>query len=183
MTDEPTMEEDEEEVSAPPRKVRRKVRVPAGSTTGTATTVAATAKGAGVLLATDAKWIYDEVDAALAEPGREVRWIRRGKDVLTAVAEQTPELVVLDLQIGNMGGMAACMALNLEEGAGRLPHVPVLMLLDREPDVFLARRCEADGWLVKPLDAIRLRKAAKAVLAGGAYQELVPEGTTAGAIT
>ena len=47
---------------------------------------------------------------------------------------------MLDLQIGNMGGMAACMALHLEESGGRLPHLPVLMLLDRQADVFLARR-------------------------------------------
>ena len=29
------------------------------------------------------------------------------------------------------------------------------MLLDRDADVFLARRSDADGWLVKPLDAFR----------------------------
>ena len=40
------------------------------------------------------------------------------------------------------------------------------MLLDREADVFLARRSEADGWLVKPLDAFRLRRAATAILDG-----------------
>ncbi len=34
------------------------------------------------------------------------------------------------------------------------------MLLDRAHDVFLARRRDADGWIVKPLDAFRLRRAA-----------------------
>ena len=63
--------------------------------------------------------------------------------------------------------MATCMQLRLEEGAGRLPQLPVLMLLDRHADVFLARRSDADGWLVKPLDAFRLRRAADALLAGG----------------
>jgi DNA-binding response OmpR family regulator len=79
--------------------------------------------------------------------------------------------VVLDLQIGNMGGMAACLEVRLEEGAGRLGHVPVLMLLDRRADVFLARRSEADGWLVKPLDPIRLRRAVTALLGGGSYHD------------
>ena len=45
---------------------------------------------------------------------------------------------VLDLQIGSMGGMAVTMALRLDESSGRLPHVPVLMLLDRVADVHLA---------------------------------------------
>ena len=128
-----------------------------------------------VLVAADADWIHDEVEAALANPERKVRWVRRGMDVPHTVAELSPELVVLDLQIGNMGGMATCMALHLEAGAGRLPRVPVLMLLDREADIFLARRSDADGWLIKPIDAFRLRKAASALLAGGRYTEGVPE--------
>ena len=33
------------------------------------------------------------------------------------------------------------------------------MLLDRRPDVFLARRSGAEGWMVKPLDPLRLRRA------------------------
>ena len=119
-----------------------------------------------VLLATDADWIHDEVDAALAAPGTAVRRVRTGADVLPAAKEKAPQLVVLDLQIGNMGGMAACMALHLEESGGRLPHLPVLMLLDRQADVFLAQRSAADGWLIKPLDAFRLRRAAQALLRG-----------------
>ena len=70
------------------------------------------------------------------------------------------------MQIGNMGGIATCLHLRHEAGAERLPEVPVLMLLDRQADVFLARRSDADGWVVKPLDAFSLRKAATAVLDG-----------------
>lgn len=127
-----------------------------------------------VLIATDADWIYDEVAAALGGDNH-VRRVRRGFDVPTAVAENPPDLVVLDLQIGNMGGMATCITLRLDAGGGRLPDVPILMLLDREPDVFLARRSQADGWVIKPLDAFRLRKAANALLDGGTYTEGVPD--------
>jgi DNA-binding response OmpR family regulator len=132
-----------------------------------------------VLIATDADWICDEVDAALAGPDREVRRVRHGRDVQPAVAAETPELVVLDLQIGNMGGMATCLTLRLEEGAGRLPRVPILMLLDRAADVFLAQRSEADGWLIKPIDAFRLRRAAAALIDGGRHVEGVPDETDA----
>ena len=124
-----------------------------------------------MLLATDADWIHDEIDAALGGAGTTVRRVRRGVDVLPAIKEAEPDLVVLDLQIGNMGGMACCMSIRLEEGAGRLDHIPVLMLLDRDADLFLARRSDADGWLIKPLDAFRLRRAADALLAGDVYQE------------
>ena len=123
-----------------------------------------------MLLATDADWIHEDVDAALAGDDIEVLRVRAGVDVRPAVQELSPDLVVLDLQIGNMGGMASCMDLRLDQSVGKLDPVPVLMLLDREVDAFLAHRCEADGWMVKPLDAFRLRRAATALLDGEQYQ-------------
>ena len=126
---------------------------------------------AEVLVASDARWVVEEVTAALSSVDDTVREVTRGADVLPAVAEHPPDIAIIDLQIGNMGGMATCLDLRLEEGAGRLPHVPVLMLLDRRPDVFLARRAGAEGWLVKPLDALRLRKAITTVINGGSYED------------
>ncbi|MBI2708158.1 MAG: response regulator transcription factor [Actinobacteria bacterium] len=134
-----------------------------------------------ILLATDADWIADEVEAALGEMDTSIRRVRRGEHVLPAVHDVEPDLVILDLQIGNMGGMATCMTLRLEEGAGRLPHLPVIMLLDRSADLFLAQRSDADGWLVKPIDSIRLRRAADAVLAGGRWTEGLGESEHMGA--
>jgi DNA-binding response OmpR family regulator len=124
-----------------------------------------------VLLATDAPWIHEDVDAALTEGDTVVRRVHQGAEVLPAIDDAEPDLIVLDLQIGNMGGMAVCMAIRLEESGGRLPHLPVLMLLDRDADLFLARRSHADGWLVKPLDSFRLRRAAEALLGGGTWFE------------
>lgn len=124
-----------------------------------------------ILLATDADWIADDVDAALADDDTEILRVRTGAEVVGLTTEVEPDLVVLDLQIGNMGGMAVCMALRLEEGAGRLEPVPVLMMLDRPHDDFLARRSAADGWIAKPLDPFRLRRAATALLAGGEWHD------------
>jgi DNA-binding response OmpR family regulator len=131
-----------------------------------------------LLLATDADWIADEVDAALAEAGVEVRRVNAGALVLPAAHEKLPDLVILDSQIGNMGGIAACMALRLDESVGRLPPLPVLILLDRHADVFLARRSLADGWMVKPLDSFRLRRAVRTLLDGGRHEEGVNEDDT-----
>ena len=128
------------------------------------------------LVATDADWILDQVQAALGGPDTIWTICRAGKAVRGGVeAARTPiDVAVLDLQIGTMGGMAVTLDLHLEESGGRLPHVPVVMLLDRSADVFLAQRSAAEGWLIKPLDAIRLRRAVRTVVAGGQYREGVP---------
>ncbi len=123
-----------------------------------------------MLVATDADSILDAIDAALGGTYGVFR-VRKGADVRAAVAEVDPDVVLLDLQIGNMGGIAACLDLRLEERAGRLGERCILMLLDRDADIFLARRAEADGWLIKPLDAFRLRRAVAAVLDSGEYTE------------
>lgn len=124
-----------------------------------------------ILVASDSSAVVADVAAAVGGDGTVVRSVAKGADVRRAVLEATPDLVVLDLQIGNMGGMATCLDLRLEAGAGRLDEVPVLMLLDRRADVFLARRSGADGFIVKPLDPIRVRRAVTAALAGQRYDD------------
>jgi DNA-binding response OmpR family regulator len=123
-----------------------------------------------VLVASDSPSVVDEVSSCLGKETT-LRKVPTGRQIRAAVAELRPDLVVLDLQTGSMGGMAACLDLRLEEGAGRLPRVPVLMLLDRRPDVFLARRSSADGWVLKPLDPVRLRKAITQLMSGGTYED------------
>ena len=127
-----------------------------------------------VLLATDANWIVDEVTAALSAPDTSFTVCREGRVVADVVEQRVPDLAVLDLQVGSMGGMAIAMALRLDETAGTLPHVNILMLLDRAADVYLAQRSGAEGWLIKPLDAMRLKRAAVVVAKGETYQEGVP---------
>ncbi|WP_195210379.1 response regulator [Actinomarinicola tropica] len=124
-----------------------------------------------VLLATDADWIRDDIDAALSDPDTTVSRVRRGSDVTGAIAQIGPDLVILDLQIGNMGGIATCHAIRHEEAAGRLDPVKVLLLLDRADDRWLATTSGADGWMVKPLDTFRVRRAARAILAGEPWDE------------
>jgi DNA-binding response OmpR family regulator len=128
-----------------------------------------------ILLATDAGWIVDEVTAALGGPDTSFTVCRDGRAVAGVVAQRVPDLAVLDLQVGSMGGMAIAMALRLDESVGAVPHVKVLMLLDRHADVYLAQRSGAEGWLIKPLDALRLQQAAAAVMKGIPFFEGVPE--------
>ena len=126
------------------------------------------------MLATDADWIVNEVTAALGSDDTTFTVCSEGRVVSKVVAERQPDLAILDLQIGSMGGMAVTMALRNDESAGTLPHTNVLMLLDRVADEFLAKRSGAEGWIVKPLDALRLKQAASVIAAGDLYANAVP---------
>ena len=119
---------------------------------------------ATVLVAADGAWIRNQVRTALTGPDLELIEVNRGQAVRDVVASRHPDLVILDLQIANMGGVAVAIDLHLEASAARLPNVPILLLLDREHDRFLAKRAAADAELVKPIDPGTLRRTVKELL-------------------
>lgn len=126
---------------------------------------------ATILLVSDAPSVLVELEAALDDGSSVLTTLRSGHEVRRLVERDPPDLVVTDCQVGSMGGIAVCLDLKLEESGGRAPAIPVLLLLDRRADVHLARRSGAEGWLVKPLDALRLRRAADALLGGGTFHD------------
>jgi DNA-binding response OmpR family regulator len=126
---------------------------------------------ATVLLASDLASLRHELKTMLEGPDLFIEEAANGPDVISRVEEGGVDLVILDLQIGSMGAMAICMELRHEESYGAADPVSVLMLLDRRPDVFLARRSGAEGFVVKPLDPQRVRAAVRALLAGEGYED------------
>jgi DNA-binding response OmpR family regulator len=117
-----------------------------------------------LLIAADGSWVRQQVRNALAGRDLEVLEVSRGEDVRGVVASEHPDLVILDMQIGNMGGIAVAIDLHLEASADRLPDVSTLLLLDREHDRFLAKRAATDAELVKPVDPGTLRRTVMSLL-------------------
>ena len=100
---------------------------------------------AKIIVASDAPSVRSEVLAVVDPPATKCSRSRPGPELLASVAADAPDLVVVDIQMGNMGGMAVCLELRLEASYGALPHIAVLMLLDRRADVFLGRRVRSRG--------------------------------------
>jgi two-component system nitrate/nitrite response regulator NarL len=126
-----------------------------------------------ILVATDADYVVNDVTGALSSPDTRFTIVSEGREVSRLVARGGIDLAILDLQIGSKGGMAVTMDLRLDESAERVPHVKVLMLLDRKADVHLAKRSAADGWITKPFDPLALKRAVKLVLEGPAIEVTV----------
>ena len=126
---------------------------------------------AHVLLVSDLPSLRDELRSMLVGPDLSIEEVSTAREAIARVTEGGVDLVICDLQVGSMGGMALTLELRHEESFGAAEPVSVLMLLDRRPDVFLARRSGAEGFLVKPLDPLRVRAAVRAVLRGESYED------------
>jgi DNA-binding response OmpR family regulator len=124
-----------------------------------------------ILIATDAVSIYNGLRSVLDTPGTTIRWVRSGQAVRLELDHRGADLAIVDMQIGTMGGIAVALDIRLEADAGRASPCPVLLTLDRRADVFLARRAGVEGWLLKPLDPIRVRRAVAAILGGGTWYD------------
>jgi DNA-binding response OmpR family regulator len=117
-----------------------------------------------ILIAAEATWIRDLGRASFVGSGQTVITCDRGQAVRQLVAEHAPHVVILDMQIANMGGIAVAIDLRLEAEEGRIPETNIVLLLDREADRTLASRADADAILVKPVDAGTLRRTVKQLL-------------------
>ncbi|WP_298336234.1 response regulator [Ferrimicrobium sp.] len=124
---------------------------------------------ATILLVTDSPELEEELASTLDADEHTLYAVSAGRAVRDAATEIQPDVVVLDSQIGSMGGIAVCIDLRLEADAGRLEPTRIILLLDRRADVFTAKRSGADGYLVKPLNPLMVVDAVEAVLDGNLF--------------
>lgn len=127
-----------------------------------------------ILVATDSSELFEQIKSALLNSGIQLFWAKSGQEVMEVLngsaQNQTgapivlPDLVVCDLQIQNMGGVAICYEMHLETSAGRIPKIPTILLIDREADTFLAEEAGASAHLLKPVNALQLDKIARELL-------------------
>ncbi|HUG74568.1 MAG TPA: response regulator, partial [Acidimicrobiia bacterium] len=76
------------------------------------------------------------------------------------LAADKPDAVLVDLQVGSMGGMAMCR--EVRSTGDDAP--PVILLLDRDADSFLAGRSGAVAAVRKPFSSDALRSAIDAAV-------------------
>ena len=116
---------------------------------------------AGVLLVvSDDPEVADELRFGLPG-GIEVASATDAREAIHKLASLTPRAVVVDLQTGSAGGFA--LARDMSQIA-RLASIPVIVLLEREADSWLANQAGATVALKKPVDGSVLLAAVSSVL-------------------
>ncbi len=127
-----------------------------------------------ILVVADAPWVRNEVHAALTEPDTTIVDIDDPTQTAARVLSDDIDLVIVDLQVGSMGGMAVTRAVRDHLVlAGHAP-VPVVILLDRSADGFLAKRAGAAAWVVKPFTSQQLSAAMRIAIPGDDEPDTAP---------
>jgi two-component system response regulator MprA len=114
-----------------------------------------------VLIADDDRAIRESLARALELEGYDVSTAADGAGALTAVRDDRPDVVVLDVMMPNVDGLTVCRVLRAEHD-----RTPVLMLTARTepPDRVAGLDAGADDYLPKPFDLDELLARVRALL-------------------
>lgn len=104
--------------------------------------------GGHVLVVSDDERIRDEARFGF-EPRLGVALARDAREALEQMQLDVPSVIVIDLHTGSAGGFA--LAKDMGQST-RLSSVPVMMLLDRDQDRWLAQQAGAKLIRTKPID-------------------------------
>ncbi|GAA0397621.1 DNA-binding response regulator [Acrocarpospora corrugata] len=121
-----------------------------------------------VLIADDQVMVRQGFTVLLnAEPGIEVvGQAVNGLDAVAKVAELTPDVVLMDIRMPQLGGIEATR--RITETDGTAVKVLVLTTFDLDEYVYEALRAGASGFLLKDASAADLAQAVRVVAAGDA---------------
>ena len=119
-----------------------------------------------IMVIADEPWTRNEVHAALTEP--DYTLIDHDDPTTTneLLRTEEPDAVIIDLQVGSMGGMAIARELHQQAAMADVDSVPIVLLLDRKADSFLAKRSGVAAWVTKPFTAHDIRTAVESAIAG-----------------
>jgi len=115
-----------------------------------------------VLVVTDQEAVRDELRFGFPDD-IEISFAVDSRAALRLLPQLWPSVVVVDLQTGSAGGYG--LARDMAADA-RWAGVPVIMLLERDQDGWLARQAGARATITKPVVAGRINEDIRALVGG-----------------
>jgi DNA-binding response OmpR family regulator len=119
----------------------------------------------GHILIVDDDWMNRELlEAYLTMGGYAVKLANSGETALEMIAENPPDLVMLDIRMTGISGFEVCMQIKNSE---RTKAIPVLIVsaLESEEDRMQATQMGADGFIAKPFNSASILEQIKSHLA------------------
>jgi two-component system KDP operon response regulator KdpE len=113
-----------------------------------------------ILVVDDEPQIRRVMKTALTANGYEAYEARTGEEALEALRENNPDLILLDMNMPGMGGMAACREIRAVSEVA----IIVLSVRDSEPDKIAALDAGADDYITKPFSVNELMARVRANL-------------------
>jgi len=111
-----------------------------------------------ILLADDSVTAQNMGRKILADAGYEVATVNNGSAALKRIAEQRPDLIVLDVYMPGYSGLEVCQRLKETNDTARIPVLLTVGKLEPfKPEE--AQRVRAEGFIVKPFEASELLSA------------------------
>ena len=108
-----------------------------------------------ILLADDSVTAQNMGRKILTEAGYEVITVNNGSAALKKIAEQKPDLIILDVYMPGYGGLEVCQRIKDTRETARIPVLLTVGKLEPfKPEE--ARRVHADGFIVKPFEVTEL---------------------------
>ena len=108
-----------------------------------------------ILLADDSVTAQNMGRRILHDAGYEVTTVNNGSAALKKIAEQKPDLIILDVYMPGYGGLEVCSRLKENRDTQRIPVLLTVGKLEPfKPEE--ARRVRADAYVVKPFEASEL---------------------------
>jgi CheY-like chemotaxis protein len=121
---------------------------------------------ATILIVDDEKSIRAILKFQLAKSGHQVIEAADGEEALSAVKNQHPELIFLDILLPRKDGWQVCKELKSDPQARAIP----IVLLTGSREKFAELRgweCGADEYLTKPWEPVQLHQLTERLLAAG----------------
>jgi DNA-binding response OmpR family regulator len=116
-----------------------------------------------ILVVEDDRDIAELVDRYLQKAGFSIELLSSGRDALKAIADRTPDLLILDLMLPHVDGLEICRSVRSDP---RTAAIPIIMLTARaeESERIVGLEIGADDYVAKPFSPNELVARVRALL-------------------
>ena len=133
-----------------------------------------------ILVVDDEELLVKGIRFNLHNDGYEVVTGSNGLDAIKSVQQDSPDLIVLDVMMPEMDGLAACSRIR------EFSEIPIILLTAKTDDMdkLMGFDCGADDYLTKPFNILELKARIRALLRrAGAKSKDEPEEEPASMLT